>query len=211
MAKTLLKLFAVVLLVLTAPVMLAAMLIVKLTSPGPALYSQVRLGRFGRPFTIYKIRSMRNNCEAQSGPRWCVTGDPRVTPFGWFLRKSHIDELPQLWNVLRGDLSLVGPRPERPMIVADLETKLPDYRERMSVKPGITGLAQVQLPPDETLECVRRKLQFDIQYVAGVSAWLDLRIMLSMTFNTAPKISPFRELKRRIKDTAFFGLRALWR
>src|SRR5207244_1076843 len=104
---------ALVLLLTTAPLVLLADVLVKLTSRGPVCYSQTRLGRNGKPYTIYKIRSMRHNCESHSGPKWSQPGDARVTPVGRFLRKSHLDELPQLWNVLRGEMSLVGPRPER--------------------------------------------------------------------------------------------------
>src|SRR5205807_7700134 len=111
---------AVCLLIVTAPVILLAMLLIKLTSRGPALYSQSRLGLHGQPFRIYKIRTMIHDCESLTGPRWSVPGDRRVTPVGWFLRRAHLDELPQLWNILRGDMSLVGPRPERPEFVPQL-------------------------------------------------------------------------------------------
>ena len=104
----------------------------------------------GKVFTIYKIRTMYQDSERHSGPTWCVPGDPRVTPVGRFLRWSHVDELPQLINVLMGEMSLVGPRPERPEFLAQLERALPDYRQRLTVRPGVTGLAQVQQPPDTT-------------------------------------------------------------
>lgn len=169
---------ALILFLFTLPITLAAMLAVKLTSRGPALYSQTRLGREGRPFTLYKIRSMSHNCEQRSGIRWCVPGDSRVTPVGRFLRKSKIDELPQLWNVLRGDMSLIGPRPERPEFLPDLEASLSGYRDRLLVRPGLSGLAQVQLPPDTDLNSVRRKLAYDLYYVRQASLVLDLRLML---------------------------------
>ena len=121
---------------------------------------------------------MTHECERVSGVRWCVPGDPRVTPVGRLLRRLHIDELPQLVNVLRGEMSLVGPRPERPEIVERLEKDLSGYRERLLVRPGITGLAQIQLPPDTDLESVRRKLALDRRYVRRRSAWLDLRILI---------------------------------
>lgn len=169
---------ALVLSVLLAPVMLAVMLIVKRTSPGPAIYSQERVGRDGRRYTIYKVRSMYHNCEGASGPQWCKVGDDRITPFGRFLRKSHLDELPQLWNVLKGEMSLVGPRPERPVFVKELRRTFPHYEDRLLVRPGVTGLAQVQLPPDTDLESVRRKLVRDVHYVERLDFWLDLRILL---------------------------------
>jgi lipopolysaccharide/colanic/teichoic acid biosynthesis glycosyltransferase len=150
--------FALALLVVTAPFLGLSMLLVKLTSPGPAIYSQTRLGKNGRPFTIYKIRSMTHNCEGQSVARWSTPGDMRVTPVGRFLRLSHLDELPQLWNVLRGDMSLVGPRPEPPEFVPQLERQIPHYRERLRVLPGLTGLAQFHLPPDTDMASVARKL-----------------------------------------------------
>jgi lipopolysaccharide/colanic/teichoic acid biosynthesis glycosyltransferase len=174
-----------VLLVLLAPVVGLAMLVVKLTSPGPALYSQTRLGRFGRPFRILKIRSMTHNCEKQSGIQWCRANDPRVTRVGWVLRKLHIDEFPQLWNILRGEMSLVGPRPERPEIVAKLEQLLPRYRERLAVRPGLTGLAQVQLPPDTDLESVRRKLRYDLHYVTVGGPWMDVRLLAATAVHVA--------------------------
>jgi lipopolysaccharide/colanic/teichoic acid biosynthesis glycosyltransferase len=169
---------ALILLVLTAPVMLVAMVLVKVTSPGPVIYSQTRLGRGRRRFTIYKIRSMTHNCELVSGPCWSSENDPRVTPVGRFLRQTHLDELPQLWNVIRGDMSLVGPRPERPEFFNSLEKALPRYVERLKVRPGVTGLAQMKLPPDTDLRSVRRKLAYDLHYVERIDFWLDLRILL---------------------------------
>jgi lipopolysaccharide/colanic/teichoic acid biosynthesis glycosyltransferase len=162
----------------TAPVLAAALLAVKLTSAGPAIYTQTRLGRGRRPFRIYKVRTMYHDCERRSGPKWSTgDGDPRVTPVGRFLRRTHLDELPQLWNVLRGEMSLVGPRPERPEFVAQLERALPGYADRMSVAPGVTGLAQVNLPADTDFESVRRKLAYDLDYIDRRGAWLDLRII----------------------------------
>jgi lipopolysaccharide/colanic/teichoic acid biosynthesis glycosyltransferase len=164
------------LLVLTAPLIALAMVLIKLTSPGPAMYSQTRLGRFGKPFTIYKLRTMVHECESLTGAQWCVPGDLRVTTLGRWLRRTHLDELPQLWNVVRGDMSLIGPRPERPEFVPQLEYAIPHYRERLQVRPGITGLAQVQLPPDTDLASVRRKLALDLYYVRSVCLWLDARV-----------------------------------
>jgi lipopolysaccharide/colanic/teichoic acid biosynthesis glycosyltransferase len=175
---------ALVLLVLSAPVMLLSGLLVKLTSRGPVLYTQTRLGRDGRPYTIYKIRTMTHNCESATGACWSTTGDPRITPVGRFLRDTHLDELPQLWNVLRGDMSLVGPRPERPEFVPRLEQAIPRYRQRLLVRPGVTGLAQIQLPADTDVASVRRKLAYDLHYVQVVSFWLDVRIV----FGTGLKV-----------------------
>jgi lipopolysaccharide/colanic/teichoic acid biosynthesis glycosyltransferase len=170
-------LIAAILFVVALPVMLVAMALVRATSRGSALYSQVRSGRYGRPFRIYKIRTMFHDCERKTGPRWSTPKDPRVTRVGRFLRATHVDELPQLWNVLRGDMSLVGPRPERPEIITQLERALPRYREREAVRPGVTGLAQVQLPPDTELAGVARKLACDLYYIEHASVGLDLRLM----------------------------------
>jgi lipopolysaccharide/colanic/teichoic acid biosynthesis glycosyltransferase len=184
---------ALVLLVVTAPLVLLAMLLVKLTSRGPALYSQTRLGRHGQPFTIYKIRTMVHECESLTGARWSTPGDARITALGRWLRKTHLDELPQLWNVLRGDMSLVGPRPERPEFVPRLEQALPHYRDRLRVRPGVTGLAQVQLPPDTDLNSVRSKLAYDLLYVQNLSFWLDVRICWATAFKMVG--IPFRGLR----------------
>src|SRR5262245_15585779 len=171
-------LLAVTVSVVAAPVILLAALAVKLTSRGPAFYTQTRVGRNGRLFTIYKIRTMIHNAESLTGPRWAIPGDPRITRLGQLLRASHLDELPQLFNVLRGDMSLTGPRPERPEFVRELEKALPSYRQRLAVRPGVTGLAQVRLPADTDLESVRRKLQYDLYYIRELSPWLDLRLVL---------------------------------
>jgi lipopolysaccharide/colanic/teichoic acid biosynthesis glycosyltransferase len=168
---------SLLMLVLAAPVVLLGAALVKLTSRGPAFYTQTRLGLDGREYTIYKLRSMFHNCERQSGACWATAGDPRITPVGRWLRRTHIDELPQLWNVLRGDMSLVGPRPERPEFIPHLEEALPLYRMRRAVRPGVTGLAQIQLPPDTDLESVRHKLAYDLYYVQNCSPWLDLQVV----------------------------------
>lgn len=170
---------ALVLLVLTFPIMIAAMMLVRLTSRGPVMYTQRRVGLYGEVFTIFKIRTMYEDSERQSGATWAVPGDPRITPLGRFLRFSHLDELPQLFNVLSGEMSLVGPRPERPEFLPRLEAEIPDYRRRLAVRPGITGLAQVQQAPDTDVNSVRRKLDYDLHYVAAMGAWLDLRIVLA--------------------------------
>lgn len=187
---------ALLLLLLALPVMLLVALLVRFTSPGPVFYAQTRVGidrRWGRangaggrrgenlggaPFTIYKFRSMRVDAEADGRAVWARKDDDRVTPVGAFLRQSRLDELPQLFNVLRGDMNLVGPRPERPSIVVRLREQIPEYPVRHRVKPGITGLAQVSNPYDQTLDDVRRKVAFDIAYMRGQSLWGDVRILL---------------------------------
>jgi lipopolysaccharide/colanic/teichoic acid biosynthesis glycosyltransferase len=166
-----------VLFVATAPVLVLVIMAVRLTSRGPAIYRQTRVGRGGRTYTIFKIRSMYYDCERGSGPRWSTGDDPRVTPFGRFLRRTHLDELPQLWNVLRGEMSLIGPRPERPEFVSQLEKVIPGYRDREGVLPGVTGLAQIQLPPDTDVNSVRKKLACDLYYIKHARLWLDLRIL----------------------------------
>ncbi len=176
---------AAVLLVLTSPVMLAAMGLTRVTSRGPAVYRQRRLGRRGREFSIYKIRSMYVDCERSTGPRWASANDPRVTPLGRVLRRTHVDELPQLFNVLRGEMSLIGPRPERPDFVRQLEKAIPFYRDRERILPGLTGLAQVQLPPDTDVPGVRRKLACDLYYLRHRGPWLDLRILLGTAMKVA--------------------------
>lgn len=185
---------AAVILILSSPFVLISALLVKLTSRGPAFYTQMRLGLNGKPYVIYKLRSMYHDCEKQSGIKWCTFRDNRVTPVGRFLRKSHIDELPQLWNVLRGEMSLIGPRPERPELVVSLEKALPRYRDRLLVKPGLTGLAQIQLPPDTDLESVRKKLVLDRVYVNRRSLWLDIRIYLGTMFYLVGL--PFEKVQR---------------
>jgi lipopolysaccharide/colanic/teichoic acid biosynthesis glycosyltransferase len=128
---------------------------------------------------LYKLRTMIHNCEATTGARWCSgRNDPRVTWVGRLLRRTHVDELPQFWHVLRGDMGLIGPRPERPKFVAELELAIHRYAERLAVRPGVTGLAQILLPPDTSVECVRRKLRYDLYYLKHRGLGLDLRILL---------------------------------
>jgi lipopolysaccharide/colanic/teichoic acid biosynthesis glycosyltransferase len=170
---------ALVLFIVTVPLIGLLALLVRLTSSGPAFYLQRRLGKAGRVYRIIKLRTMYHNCESYSGPKWSTNGDLRITPLGRFLRRIHLDELPQLWNVLRGDMSLVGPRPERPEFVPALEQAIPHYRDRLLVRPGVTGLAQVQLPADTNLESVRRKVACDVYYVRRASFWLDVRILMA--------------------------------
>ena len=173
---------ATTLLVFASPLLLLLTVLIRCTSRGPAIYPQVRLGRRDRRFTLYKLRTMQHDCEKLTGPCWALPNDPRVTAVGRFLRRTHMDELPQLWNVLRGEMSLVGPRPERPEIIVKLEDSIPQYAERRRVLPGLTGLAQLQLPPDTDLSCVRRKLVYDLHYIDSTSLWLDTRILAGTLF-----------------------------
>jgi lipopolysaccharide/colanic/teichoic acid biosynthesis glycosyltransferase len=173
---------AALLLVVSIPVILVCAVLVKLTSRGPAFYSQVRLGLRGRPYRIYKLRTMNHLCEAESGPRWSKAGDPRITRLGRVLRRIHLDELPQLWNILRGEMSLVGPRPERPEFIPPLAKAVALYPMRLLVRPGVTGLAQVQAPADTDLGSVRTKIAYDLYYIHQASLWMDMRILVATLF-----------------------------
>ncbi len=169
---------SLMLLVLAAPVMLVTAIAIKLESRGPALYRQQRVGLYGQPFDVLKLRSMCSDAEADGKAQWARQNDPRVTRIGRIIRKLRIDELPQLWNVLRGDMSFVGPRPERPSFVADLEEKLTFYAERHMVKPGITGWAQINYPYGASLQDARAKLEYDLYYAKNYTPFLDLLILL---------------------------------
>jgi sugar transferase (PEP-CTERM system associated) len=164
-------------LVLTAPAMAAVALVVRLTSPGPVLFRQVRVGHHGIPFTLFKFRSMRADAEAVSGPVWAQPGDARVTTVGRLLRITRLDELPQLWNVLIGEMSLVGPRPERPEFVQELSQEIPFYGQRHVVRPGVTGWAQVRYKYGASKEDALEKLQYELFYIKNMSLALDLVIM----------------------------------
>jgi len=217
------------LIVVTAPLMVAVALLVKLDSAGPALYAQKRVGwnlrrrpqrrlsdrrariargtpsdrrlagdsrralpGFGKVFQVLKFRSMRADAE-KHGATWCRRDDPRVTRFGRFLRKTHLDELPQLFNVLEGDMSLVGPRPERPEFVSLLREKLPAYEKRLLMKPGVTGLAQIRYPADLVMDDVRRKIRYDLLYMRNVSLATDVKIILGTipsVLGVAPQPAP---------------------
>jgi exopolysaccharide biosynthesis polyprenyl glycosylphosphotransferase len=166
-------------LVLLLPLMAVTAVAVKLDSPGPVLYRQVRTGRYDRTYTLYKFRSMTQDAEASGDPRWAQKQDPRVTRVGRFIRATRIDELPQLVNVMRGNMSLVGPRPERPHFVEQLARAIPFYRQRAYVKPGLTGWAQVNFPYGASVEDAREKLAYDLYYVKNRSFALDLRILVS--------------------------------
>lgn len=204
---------ALALLVMTLPIMLVAALLIKLTSPGPAIYSQTRVGlnlrkkkqpdrrwrvsapqpgvsdrrspgrdrreqsNFGRPFTIYKLRTMCRDAE-RTGAQFAKQGDARVTPIGRLLRRTRIDELPQLWNVLKGDMSLIGPRPERPEFIRELQTHIPNFVDRLGLKPGLTGVAQVVNGYDNEVEGFRRKVSYDLLYLQNCCLRNDLKILL---------------------------------
>jgi len=193
-------------LLLAAPLILIAAIAVKLDSPGPVFYTQVRVGvnrrkrnrrysqhvgvgerrgrerrrtdYLGMPFKMIKFRTMIQDAEKKSGPVWATQNDPRITRLGLFLRKTRIDEIPQFLSILKGDMSLVGPRPERPTFVRDLCTKVDDYHHRLDVKPGLTGLAQVENGYDSSLASVAEKVKFDLRYIRGWSLWSDVRILL---------------------------------
>ena len=206
---------ALVLLVLLAPVMLMVVIAVKLTSSGPALFQQERVGlnlrrsrsdrrrnprvrdlplevdaerrgesrerrrhsAYGRPFVLYKFRTMTVDAE-KNGAQLAVKNDPRVTPIGRFLRKTRLDELPQLWNVISGEMSLVGPRPERPEFMDELSSEIPDYLQRLGLKPGLTGVAQIVNGYDSDIESVRRKVAFDLLYLQNCCPSNDFKILL---------------------------------
>jgi len=202
---------ALLLAALTSPLMILVAALIKLTSPGPVIYRQIRVGlnmrgtqrdrrqkrggpppgtherrlgrerrrtfNYGRPFVLYKFRTMYVDAE-KHGPRLAQENDPRVTPLGRLLRRTRLDELPQLWNVLRGDMSMVGPRPERPEFIARLSTEIPDYLQRLGLKPGLTGLAQIINGYDSNLESIRRKVALDLLYLQNCCLINDLKILL---------------------------------
>ncbi|MBA3893730.1 MAG: sugar transferase [Gemmatimonadales bacterium] len=189
-------LLALVALVALLPVLLLIAVAIKLTSRGSVLYMQERVGLDrripgddtgnhrrtydlgGRPFIIYKFRTMRQDAENGTGAVWATQNDPRITPVGRFLRQYRLDELPQLLNVMRGEMNIVGPRPERPTIFAELRGHIAEYPLRQRAKPGITGLAQINHHYDRSLDDVRTKVRYDLEYIRRQSAWEDLRIML---------------------------------
>ena len=172
-------LIASVAMTLTLPLMLLVSLLIKSDSTGPVFYRQERVGLRGRSFDLYKFRSMRHDAEADGIPIWAAERDPRVTKVGKFIRCTRIDELPQLLNVLRGEMSIVGPRPERPYFVSKLSATIPFYAERHSVNPGITGWAQVNAPYGASIEDARVKLRYDLYYVKNRNLFLDFHILLS--------------------------------
>jgi exopolysaccharide biosynthesis polyprenyl glycosylphosphotransferase len=172
---------ATFLLIVLSPVLLLTWLAIRLTSRGPVLYRQERIGLHNRPFTVVKFRSMIDGAEDESGPVWAAERDPRVTPLGRWLRRWRIDELPQLWNVIRGDMSLVGPRPERSVFVNEFLTAVPMYNQRHGLRPGITGWGQIHYDYAASHEQTREKLEYDLFYVKNASFLLDLAILLRTT------------------------------
>ncbi|HOP50552.1 MAG TPA: undecaprenyl-phosphate glucose phosphotransferase [Ignavibacteriales bacterium] len=168
---------AIIILVLSAPVCLITAIAIKLESKGPVLFKQERSGLNGEPFMMYKFRSMRQDAEAKTGPVWASKNDPRVTKVGKFIRKVRIDEIPQMINVLKGEMSLVGPRPERPVFVEKFAQEIPLYKKRLKVRPGVTGWAQVNHKYDETIEDVKKKLKYDLFYIENMSIRMDIKIM----------------------------------
>ena len=169
---------ALVLIVLSAPIMVITAILIKLESPGPVLYRQERTGQLGKSFNVTKFRSMRTDAEKDGKPRWATTNDSRVTRVGNVIRRLRIDELPQLFNVLKGEMSMVGPRPERPFFVEQLTQEIPFYAVRHSVKPGVTGWAQVRYHYGSTVEDSQEKLQYDLYYVKNHTLFLDLVVLL---------------------------------
>ena len=163
--------------VMAVPIILITAVIIKIVSPGPVFFKQERVGWGGRPFYLYKLRTMCVDAEKNTGPVWAKEDDPRLIRFGKIIRKLHIDELPQLFNVLKGDMSIVGPRPERPVFVERLSREVIDYRKRISVRPGITGLAQVWHRYDETIADVRKKVKYDLLYIREMCLMVDIRIL----------------------------------
>lgn len=168
---------SLIMLVLLSPLIFAVSIAIKLDSKGRVLFSQERVGEDGEIFRVYKFRSMRADAEATSGPVWAEEDDPRITKVGKIIRKLRIDELPQLWNVLKGDMSFVGPRPERPFFVEKLKKTIPYYNERFAVKPGVTGWAQVKYPYGATEKDALEKLKYDLYYIKNMSLFMDLMVI----------------------------------
>ncbi len=168
-------------LTVTLPILGFAAILIKLSSRGPIVYRQKRVGKDGKIFKIYKLRTMNRYAEKETGAVWAKRNDTRITSVGSVLRKTHIDEIPQLFNVIKGDMSIVGPRPERPEMVRGLKQLIVDYEKRLLIKPGITGVAQVWHKYDETIRDVKKKIKYDLLYMKKMSLWLDLRV-LAQTF-----------------------------
>ena len=175
------RFLALLLLLPGIPMMLVVSTLLFLTSDGPILYRQRRVGLRGKVFTLMKFRTMIRDAEKKTGPVWTSVNDPRITKLGKFLRPTHLDELPQLFNVLMGQMALIGPRPERPEFTCRLEKEIPGYMNRCLVVPGISGLAQVNLPGDTDLDSVRRKLTLDLEYIETANLRLDFRLFLCTT------------------------------
>ena len=171
-------------LIASLPILPLISLAIRLDTPGPLIYSQERVGQHGKVFRIHKFRTMHRDAEKQSGPVWSQKNDPRITRVGHFLRRTRLDEIPQLWNIFINEMSIVGPRPERPFFVEQFTEKLPLYRYRLKLKPGLTGWAQVKHKYDESFEDVEKKLEYDLYYLENLSITLDLKII----FNTVKTI-----------------------
>ena len=169
-------------LLISLPILLGTILLVKVTSPGPVFFRQTRVGKGGKLFEILKLRTMIEDAERQTGPVWAKENDPRVTSFGKVLRLSRIDEIPQLVNVLKGEMSIIGPRPERPEFVDTLCKEISDYQKRLKVRPGITGLAQIKHGYDSTIKDVRKKVKLDLLYIKRMCFLTDFRILMSTIF-----------------------------
>jgi lipopolysaccharide/colanic/teichoic acid biosynthesis glycosyltransferase len=197
---------ALVLLAPVGAVIALLVLLVRATSKGPGIYRQPRVGKGGRHFVMFKIRTMAADAEHGSGPVWTQPRDPRVTFVGRILRKLHLDELPQIFNVLRGEMSFVGPRPERPEFVRVLAEAIPHYRDRLAVRPGITGLAQIHLPPDTDLASVRNKLVLDLHYIERGNLWLDVRLMLCTALRIVKVHESFLTRVLGLRRPEHFGL-----
>lgn len=176
--RTLDVIAALILLVVLGPVFLVLALLIKLTSKGPAFFTQVRVGKGNHLFNMIKLRTMRTDAESKTGPVWAKKNDPRITTVGRFLRMTHLDETPQLINILKGEMSLIGPRPERPHFVMEFRKSIPKYEKRLAVRPGVTGLAQVKYKYDESIEDVEKKLKYDLFYVNNMCWMTDIKIAL---------------------------------
>ena len=170
--------FSLILLIVLAPLLTAVAILIKLDSKGPIIFSQERVGENKKPYVIYKFRSMMDNAEDQCGPVWAKCDDPRITRVGKFIRKWRIDEFPQLFNVIKGEMSFVGPRPEREFFVEELEETIPYYGERFSVKPGVTGWAQVSYPYGASVEDAKEKLNYDLFYIKNMSTFMDMMVVM---------------------------------
>jgi lipopolysaccharide/colanic/teichoic acid biosynthesis glycosyltransferase len=174
---------ALAMFIIALPVIAVLAAAVKLTSKGPAVYSQTRLGKNGRNYRMFKLRSMVHNAENGTGAVWAARGDARITKIGKILRDTHLDELPQLWNVVKGEMALIGPRPERPELAAGITQRIPEFAGRLKVKPGVTGLAQMLLPADDPNDTellgLRKKLGHDLYYISHQTFGMDLRIAIA--------------------------------
>ena len=170
--------FSLISMILLLPIFLLSAILVRFSSPGGILYKQIRLGENGTHFTLYKIRTMYVGSEKNTGPIWANKNDSRITSTGRVLRKFHLDEIPQLYNVLKGQMSIVGPRPERPKIVDELIKEIPYYSHRLQVKPGITGWAQINKGYDRSMDDVYTKIKNDLYYIENRSLFLDIKILL---------------------------------